>query len=720
MLASHSESVHCGRFGPVTVAVRALPIRLAPVPGEALDSYLEALACRYGATWGDVIDAVGLGTSAAPVRPGPYPWVGGLTGSQLSAVSQSTGVDVSTLAQMTLSGFMPAAVDKPLVPLLLWPPRSRFCAACLAGEVAGRWQLWWRLRWSFACPRHGCLLADRCPQCSRPQRTGPLPSWLIPQTGTCARKAPGTFGRDLTRCGATLSTHPIDVLPRGGVLDAQRRLLQYLRQESVSDGIYRDQPVTVPQFFADLTAVATRILHYAGPADLTPRLPAYLRDLYGTYLDSGPHRPAASRSAVCAGAVCTAVGVLCALDVLGAADLCTAGERLRWLVDCSRGRGYAVTASNIGWGKHVSDVLHGAQLCALEPFLGPSDQMRHRCGTALPRRVRPAAMRHRHLPALLWAPAAHGFTVNGIGTEQLRSALATAVLVAGTPTTLSRATELLGSTTTATSVSRVLQALRADAKWCAMRAAILEMADVIDSGDCPIDYCARRALPFDRFLPVDDWREMCRDTATPAGENIKIRLVRSWMYQRLVGSPARCAPAAFAGGDYRDKLAKMVRALTPELVDRLDHYARGFLRGLGECDEPLYWSIPQTLLGGCGIATADTVDIAELHRLVRDPTLTLTEIANRTATTLDTILDILGSRPAPLPLIDRDQRRARGGAFAAARTRLPCSTLTELYVRQGLGLAEIASRAETSRQTVRRLADHYGIAVRTPGRARRC
>jgi hypothetical protein len=504
------------------------------------------------------------------------------------------------------------------------------------------------------------------------------------------------------------------------VLDAQRRLLQYLRQESVSDGIYRDHPVTVPQFLADLTAVATRILHFAGPADLTPRLPTYLRDLYGTYLDSDPHWAATSRSAVSAGAVGTAVGVLCALDVLGAADLCTAGERLRWLVDCSRGRGEAVTASNIGWGKHVSAVLRGAQLCALEPLLGPSDQLRHRCGTAMPRGPRPATMRHRHVPALLWAPAAHGFTVNGIGKEQLRSALAAAVLVAGTPLTLARSTALLGSATTAASVSRVLQALRADAKWCAMRAAILEMADAIDSGECPIDYCARRALPFDRFLPVDDWHEICGDTATPAGQNIKIRLVRTWMYQRLVGSPARCAPTALAGGDYRDKLAKMVRALTPELVDRLDHYARGFLRDLGECDEPLYWSIPETLLGGCGIATVDTVDITELHRLVCDPALTLTEIATQMATTVDAVLEILGSRPAPLPLVHPHQRRARGGAFAAARTRLPCSTLTELYVRHGLGLAQIASRAETSRQTVRRLADHYGIAVRTPGRPRRC
>ncbi|MFE1907623.1 TniQ family protein [Streptomyces gardneri] len=37
---------------------------------------------------------------------------------------------------------------------------------CLA-ETGGRWQLAWRLGWSFACTRHHILLADRCPACLR-------------------------------------------------------------------------------------------------------------------------------------------------------------------------------------------------------------------------------------------------------------------------------------------------------------------------------------------------------------------------------------------------------------------------------------------------------------------------------------------------------------------------------------------------------------------------
>ncbi len=41
-------------------AVRTLPIRLPPVAGEALDSWLEALAHRNATAFGDLLSAVGL------------------------------------------------------------------------------------------------------------------------------------------------------------------------------------------------------------------------------------------------------------------------------------------------------------------------------------------------------------------------------------------------------------------------------------------------------------------------------------------------------------------------------------------------------------------------------------------------------------------------------------------------------------------------------------
>jgi hypothetical protein len=46
---------------------------------------------------------------------------------------------------------------------------SRYCSECLI-ESQGRWQLAWRLGWSFVCLLHNCLLADARPSCGKYQR----------------------------------------------------------------------------------------------------------------------------------------------------------------------------------------------------------------------------------------------------------------------------------------------------------------------------------------------------------------------------------------------------------------------------------------------------------------------------------------------------------------------------------------------------------------------
>ena len=53
----------------MTAAPRTLPIRVTPVPGEALDSWHEALAARLQATLADL--AAAMFPSGAPGRPGP-------------------------------------------------------------------------------------------------------------------------------------------------------------------------------------------------------------------------------------------------------------------------------------------------------------------------------------------------------------------------------------------------------------------------------------------------------------------------------------------------------------------------------------------------------------------------------------------------------------------------------------------------------------------------
>lgn len=41
-------------------SIRTLPIRLAPIEGESIDSWLEAIADRTHTAFGDLLHAVGL------------------------------------------------------------------------------------------------------------------------------------------------------------------------------------------------------------------------------------------------------------------------------------------------------------------------------------------------------------------------------------------------------------------------------------------------------------------------------------------------------------------------------------------------------------------------------------------------------------------------------------------------------------------------------------
>lgn len=288
------------------------------------------------------------------------------------------------------------------------------------------------------------------------------------------------------------------------------------------------------------------------------------------------------------------------------------------LVNCSRKRGKAVTATNIGWGKHVSDTLRGAQLAALEPFLGPTDQLRYRCGTSLPRLARHAHPRHRFVPALLWPHVAERFSVPGIGPEPLAAALASAVVVVGTPTPLAQAASLLGSATTAASASRVLQALHSDDHWKGARAALTHIADAVDAGDCPIDYQRRRTIPFNDFLSNEQWLEICRDTATPVGRGVKLRLIRCWVYERLTGSPGNRYSEALDDNEFRAMLAAIGRSLTADLLGRLESHALAFLADHGCSGEPLSWRPPPDLLEECGLPRQiAATDVEGVHRLAR-------------------------------------------------------------------------------------------------------
>jgi len=80
--------------------VRTFPIRLAPLPGEALDSWLEALAHRLNVRLGDVLNELGL---ASPFQHGvrevavPTDWTIALHEEEAARVAHTTGTDPQQL-----------------------------------------------------------------------------------------------------------------------------------------------------------------------------------------------------------------------------------------------------------------------------------------------------------------------------------------------------------------------------------------------------------------------------------------------------------------------------------------------------------------------------------------------------------------------------------------------------------------------------------------------
>ena len=462
----------------------------------------------------------------------------------------------------------------------------------------------------------------------------------------------------------------------------QSTILGAYRSGCAAFGIYAPDPVSATQLTADLSGLATRILRYAHTEDLVGLLPTDLLDSYRHGVANRPaHQPHAATPV--SGAAETAVAAVVAMRILTCSDPHAAGAQLHWLVSVSRRRGLAVTASNIGWSRHISDALHSAQLCSLSPFLTPSDQLRYRSAAARPTAPDASTDRTRHVPAMLWPNAAFFFAAPAVGIEQLRTALSAAVCLVSARRTLPQVIASLGSATTAPAMSRVLQALRADHRWPAMLAALTGLAETLDSGTCPIDYARRRALPFEEFLPDPQWREVCWDTATPTGRGFRVRLVRCWMFERVIGSPVRDCCHALDTAEFRSKVKTLPLTLTPATVARLDHAAAEFLQQHNVYDEPLRWQPNSGLFSACGLRSP-TGDLTMILRLLNDRRTAMTDIAVQAGVPLEYLHYLIGEFDPSLArqrsTLDSDVRPSGMAAISRAE-------LIELYEGQQLGLA---------------------------------
>ena len=704
--------------------MRTLPLRIAPVHGEALDSWLEALSARMQIAWGDLLVGVGL----PPGRSPGYTcgWLVELTTLQARSLSFATGTDAATLETMTLHHIsrvlgQDSTLASESIDSMIWLAgrRSRFCPACLA-ENGGRWLLWWRLRWSFACLRHQSLLADACPVCQSPQRAAPTSADLVPTPGRCMQKLHGIHGRDVRRCGAELATARVVMLrPDHPTLEVQQNIAETITAGKATAGIYAGGPVTASAFIADLCALGRRILSYGSFEEIAGRTPRDLVDPLSTEAERIP----ITRRGVTADspALASSVAATAAWSILQSESIGAAGERLRWLIESGRQKGLSVNATNIGWGRGISATLVAAQLSALSPFLSPSDQLRYRTHAEAPQRSRSARAieRARYLPSLLWPAVCLRVPCEGVGVAQLRSALAVAVVLVGSAVTLSEAAALLGSVTDARAVSRVLQRItRSDIAAQVLRA-MTDLADHLDASPPPIDYARRRTLPCHNLLPKPTWNELCLSSGVGSGRGQRLQFARCWLYERLTGLPGSQSIWAVDSAEFRTKLANLPLLLTPEFHTAVDDYAQHHLEKHGIVGEPVTWS-PVEFLAATGLLPLPVfeLDLAEVHHVVASGSPYRSESAiRRSETDIEMLRYLWDTTPVRGSALRQAPGAHHGAAFSAARI-LPKALLVDLYLTQRLSLAAVAGRVSLSRQMVTRLTRAYGISLRPPGRPR--
>jgi hypothetical protein len=718
------------------VPVRTFPIRLAPLPGEALDSWLEALAHRLDVRLGDVLNDLGL---AAPFKSGareqevPTDWTIALRDDEAARIAYATGVDSQQLHHMTLMSFDGRALridqaNRQVSKHVLWgrPRGSRFCPECLA-DSGGRWPLTWRLGWSFACLTHRRLLADWCPACRRVQRERPFSRRAQPLPGRCGIRPSRTGELDIPAgCGQDLALAETLPLPAGHpALEAQRLILETIESGSASYGPYGGLPTSAVVALADLRAVAGRILADLPAGDLPRWAP---QDLIDAHLSPDHDKDTCREAQVRPGfmsparAASAALAVTAALRVLSQRGIQQAGAVMRELVEAIREEFWQISTTSIdSWGRGISPVLRGAYLAALGPALRPSDQLQHRTTSSLP--ALPATGRAqvnrqaRKVPSSLWPSCAVRLnSSDGAYHRTVAPVLSSAVLLVGNPMGLDEVAARLGSVTDDRTISRLLQILAGNPRWAAIATAVTRLADYLDDYDVPIDYQRRRRLDYSGLLPPEQWLDLCRRTGVPPGHGRRDKMARSLLCARISGLPIEAAPDFAAAGEayFRAETARFAAIRTPELATALDDAARAFLARHRVRGEPVTWHPPASLLSDLDLPGPDPslIDVTRLHELVRERARPVKHAAEILGTTVDAVRVVLDEHPAPAAPVTETQARATGQVRHAARQALTKKEFRKRYVDRHQSLYDIAKQTGFSRQTLTRLAAEYGIALR--------
>jgi len=686
-----------------------LPITLPPIPGESLDSWLEAYARRLRAGSRDLLTHLGLTGST------PEHMVTMLTEPERRALSAATGLSPHTLTAMTLQPFHGIAVSiDPARRSVTHPPAwrrqtgSRFCPACL-GERAGRWLLTWRLPWAFTCPVHTRLLADLCPACGkRPGPHRPANRTLPTVAGRCTGGLPKTAGQWRVQiCGHPLAAVPTRALTAGGpVVAAQRRIAHLLTAAASTTDPGRRHRIC--RTLGELHALAYKgldALHTVGVD-----APSAVRDVLDECGESlpPPRGPLDSYDAHTI-AVATTIAVTAhRLDP-------TSEQVLSWIITADRRRRASAEPGRIlsPWS-NASHALTARLLTALDPHLQPHDRLVYASASTHPRRpdATDEQIRRRaaSLPALLWPawairmiPASRGADNVTTGT---RAGLAVMTLIPGTRLTTAQAVDLLAAPTSVAAASHTLSLLPEPTRSACI-AILTDLAHALDTEPAPIDYTRRRALFHQRRVDRRAYTKLATAHGWRPPSPLQLRILDDHLAVLLTGThPGHYTPLArWSTTDAFNPLAVALPSPVREFV----HDQAWRLLARHHIDEPVTWHPPAPAAAPWPGIDPDTIDADQFanafaaHATARGG---LRRICQTTG--LTNVQVRLYSQITHLVMPDQQWNTLAG---ISSHDVLDPVGLQHLYHDQQLSMMDIARLSLTTERVVRRTLTNAGTTL---------
>jgi hypothetical protein len=268
--------------------------------------------------------------------------------------------------------------------------RSRFCPECLR-ESDGRWQLAWRLGWSFVCVMHNCVLADACPTCGKYQRQQQVYRH-VPAPTLCA-------------CGESLGAVPTAKLPADdAITQAQREVFDIIDNGATHFGVFAAHRNSVRDVLVAIRSLANRVLNHASTHGLAAvrsaevsRAIAGLPELKPLQARNALNETAPSR------AIDAAVGVTAALHILRSPTVKDAADRTRPFFD---GQNADTGPAELRSCPRDGVIASAIAIKARSRDMGPELQLRYRTAITMPcapdldaDRVQSIAAA---LPAVMW------------------------------------------------------------------------------------------------------------------------------------------------------------------------------------------------------------------------------------------------------------------------------------------------------------------------------